>query len=119
MNKPTRFYSSRQEKRVAKTIKGKQVANSGATPFQKGDVQTKDWIIECKTCIDAKASFSIQREWLIKLKEEMFGMGKSYSALCFDFGNGGDRYYVIDEKLFCRFMDMLKEEDNGSGKVKN
>lgn len=35
MNKPTRFntryYSNKQEKAVAKTLEGKQTANSGAT----------------------------------------------------------------------------------------
>ena len=29
--RPTRFYSDKQEKSVAKTVRGKQVSNSGAT----------------------------------------------------------------------------------------
>ena len=33
MNRPTRFYSNKQEKKVAKAIGGKQTANSGATLF--------------------------------------------------------------------------------------
>lgn len=33
MNRPTRFYSSRQEKAVAKAVGGKQTSNSGATDF--------------------------------------------------------------------------------------
>ena len=33
MNKPTRFYSSKQEKKVAGAIGGKKVINSGATAF--------------------------------------------------------------------------------------
>ena len=36
MNKPTRFFSNKQEKQIAKELKGKQVANSGATAFRKG-----------------------------------------------------------------------------------
>ena len=47
--KSTRWYSNRQEKKVAKAVNGKQTANSGATAFQKGDVTTNDWLIECKT----------------------------------------------------------------------
>ena len=39
--KPTRFYSTKQEKAVAQAVGGKQTANSGATPWQKGDVTTK------------------------------------------------------------------------------
>jgi len=101
MNKrPTRFYSNRQEKAVAKVIKGKQTANSGATEFKKGDVTTEDWLIECKTATTEKASFSIKRDWLDKNKEEAFAMNKSYNALCFDFGDSGSRYYIIDEKTF-------------------
>lgn len=101
MNKrPTRFYSNRQEKAVAKVVKGKQTANSGATEFKKGDVTTDDWLIECKTATTEKASFSIKRDWLDKNKEEAFAMNKSYNALCFDFGDNGSRYYIIDEKTF-------------------
>ena len=36
-NKPTRYYSSRQEKQIAKAVGGKTVKNSGATLFDKGD----------------------------------------------------------------------------------
>lgn len=100
MNRPTRFFSNRQEKAVAKVIKGKQVSNSGATAFNKGDVSNESWLIECKTSTTEKQSFSIKRDWLKKNKEEAFAMGKEYNALCFDFGDNGNRYYVIDEKTF-------------------
>lgn len=98
--KPTRFYSDRQEKAVAKALGGRQTSNSGATAFVKGDVLTDDWSIECKTSTTEKVSFSIKKAWLEKNKEEAFAMGKSNSALCFDFGDNGTRYYVIDEKTF-------------------
>ena len=35
---PTRYYSNKQEKAVSKETAGSQTSNSGATPFQKGDV---------------------------------------------------------------------------------
>ena len=105
MNRPTRFYSNRQEKAVAKVLDGKQQSNSGATAFHKGDVVTDDWLIECKTATKAKASFAIQREWLIKNKEEAFAMGKYHNALCFDFGPDTNRYYVIDEKTFRKVVE--------------
>lgn len=106
--RPTRFYSSRQEKQVAKAVGGKQVANSGATAFNKGDVQTDNFLIECKTSTSEKQSFTVKREWLEKNAEERFAMGKDYSALAFDFG-AGERYYIIDEKLFIRLVSMLNE----------
>lgn len=107
--KPTRFYSKRQENKVAKQLDGKRTANSGATPFQKGDVMLDDWLIECKTKFNVAKSFSIKREWLDKNKEEAFAMNKSHNALCFDYGNS-DRYYVIDEKTFKEFLELLKSE---------
>ena len=109
MNKPTRFYSSKQEKAVAKAIGGKQVANSGATAFSKGDVRTADWLIECKTCTTEKKSFSIKKEWMEKNREEAFAMNKDYNALAFDFGDG-DNYYIVDEKTFIRMKEALDNE---------
>lgn len=100
MRYSNRWYSNRQEKLVAKALNGRQTSNSGATAFIKGDVLTDDWLIECKTATTEKVSFSIKKAWLEKNKEEAFAMGKSNSALCFDFGDNGTRYYVIDEKTF-------------------
>ena len=111
MRKPTRFYSSRQEKAVAKAVKGKQVSNSGATAFSKGDVRTNQWLIECKTNTTAKKSFSIKKEWIDKNKEEAFAMNKDYNALAFDFGMGNN-YYIVDEKTFIRMKEALEKEDN-------
>lgn len=110
MNRPTRFYSSRQEKKVAKAVGGKQVSNSGATAFNKGDVTSDNFLIECKTCVEDKKSFSIKKDWLEKSKEEAFEMGKDYSALAFNFGPGSENYYVIDERLFKILKEVLESE---------
>ena len=99
MNRPTRFYSSKQEKHIAKELGGKKVANSGATAFNKGDIVLDAWLLEAKTKTKETNSFSIKKEWLEKNKEEAFAMRKSYNALVFDFGDGHN-YYVIDEKTF-------------------
>ena len=107
MNRPTRFYSNKQEKKVAHVLDGKQTANSGATAFSKGDVTTNDWIIECKTCTAEKASFSIKKEWLEKNKQEAFAMRKPYNALCFDYGDNGTRYYIVDEKTFIKMKEAM------------
>ena len=73
-----------------------------------GDVCTDDWLFECKTCMKEKESFGIKKEWLDKLKEERFAMGKSYSSLAFDFGDGED-YFIIDKKLMQILIEKLKE----------
>jgi len=111
MNRPTRFYSNKQEKKVAKAIGGKKVANSGATAFNKGDVTTDDFLIECKTCTEDKKSFSIKKEWIEKNKEEAFAMCKSYSALVFNFGPNSENYYVIDERLFKLLKEVIEEDE--------
>ena len=108
-NRPTRFYSNNQEKQVAKAVGGKKTVNSGATAFQKGDVTNSLFLIECKTCIEQKKSFSIKKEWLEKNKEEMFEMGKSYNALAFNFGPDTENYYIIDERLFKLLNELLSE----------
>lgn len=103
MNKSaTRYFSNKQEKHVAKVLGGRQTANSGATMFQKGDVALDDWLIECKTSMKEKQSFSIKREWLEKNEEEAFAMGKNHSALCFNFGEPHNtrNYYIISEEEF-------------------
>lgn len=109
IKKPTRYYSKRQENAVAKKLGGKRTANSGTTAFSKGDVVLENWLIECKTCTAAKASFSIKREWLDKNRQEAFSTGKMYNALCFDYGNGSDRYYVVNERIFKELVQLLEE----------
>lgn len=106
--KPTRYYSNKQEKKVAKLLGGKTTPNSGATAFSKGDVVTDLFLIECKTKTDNSASLKIKREWLIKLKEEAFAMHRPYYALAFDFGDD-ERHYIIDEKLFKCLLEYVEE----------
>lgn len=108
--RPTRFYSNKQEKKVAKEMGGKQTPNSGATHFVKGDVLTDQFLIECKTSTSEKQSFSIAKKWLEKNEEEAFAMGKPYSALAFDYGDG-KQHYIINEKLFKILKTHLEEEE--------
>lgn len=107
MIKPTRFYSKRQEKKVAKAVKGVQTPNSGATPFRKGDVVSKLFLIEAKTVTSERKSFTVKKEWFTKNREEAFAMNKPYSAVVFDFGDG-EQHYVIDEKLFQLLIEYLE-----------
>ena len=104
--KPTRFYSNKQEKAVAKAVGGKQVSNSGATNFNKGDVTTQDVLIECKTCTKPQSSFSVKKEWITKNREEAFAMGKSYSAVVIDFGES-EQFYKKKKKMFKKLLEHL------------
>lgn len=110
MNKPTRFYSNKQEKQVAKAIGGKQTANSGATSFVKGDVTSDVILVECKTVTKEQKSFTIKKEWIDKNKEEAFAMRKPYSAIAFSFGDDVN-HFIIDEKLFKILLEKLREDE--------
>lgn len=111
MYKSTRDVSSKQEKAIAKSLNARRTSNSGATKFDKGDLYVgQEWFIEAKTCMQPKKSFSIKQEWLQKMKEEQFATNKMYSALCFDFGDNGNRYYILNEQTFKQFIELLNKE---------
>ena len=109
--KTTREASTAQEKKIAKVLGARRVANSGATKFDKGDVVLgSEWLIEAKTVMEPKKSFSIKKDWLEKLREEKFACRKDYNALCFDFGDGGNRYYILDEDTFKTLIELSKDD---------
>lgn len=107
--KPTRYFSARQEKAVAKAVNGRQTANSGATPWQKSDVLSEQFAIECKTKTSASESITIKKEWFEKQKQEAIFMGKPYSAIVFNFGPDQENHYIIDEYLFQFLQEKLNE----------
>lgn len=109
--KPTRFFSNKQEKAVAKSLGGRQQPNSGATPFCKSDIVLDDFAIECKTKTKPTSSITIQKGWLEKNEYESLFLGKKNSALVFDFGDGGKRYVIISEDLF-KELFLPKTIDN-------
>ena len=106
----TRYYSDRHEKRTAKNIGAKVQTSSGSSSFLKGDVVSNKCLIECKTCTSEKKSMSIKKEWLEKLSEQCFAMGKKHPILAFDFGDG-DNYYILNEKLMKKFVEFLDTEE--------
>ena len=111
MNKPNRYFSNKQEKKVAKAVGGKKVANSGATKFSKGDVRTDNWLFECKTKTTPSESMTIHKEWIEKNEEEAFAMGKDYSAVVIDFGSSNN-YYIVDEKTFLSMKEALEKYES-------
>lgn len=107
--RPTRFYSTKQEKQVAKIIGGKRSANSGASMWQKSDVINDLFAIECKTHTEHREQFTIKKAWIDKNEEERFQMGKQYSALAIQFGPDEENYYLISESLFLELLNHLRE----------
>ena len=81
----TRHASSVQEKRIAGKLGGQVSSNSGAGLFNKGDIVCSDasLLIECKTCMEPKKSFSIKKEWIEKNKEEAFRLRLDNHVIAF------------------------------------
>lgn len=111
-NESTRYFSSRQEQSVAKLLGGYANSSSGSGLFSKGDVVIKDasLLVECKTCVIPKESFSIKKDWITKNKEEAFAMRLDNQCVAFNFGPDMPNYFVIDEKLMAFLVDKLREE---------
>ena len=107
----TKYFSSRQENDIAKSIGGKTQAGSGSAKFYAGDVVTNDFLIEAKTTTKPKESFSIKKEWLLKNNLERMQLGKPYGALAFQFAPDSPNYYVIDEKLFKKLLEYVEKGD--------
>ena len=112
--RPTRFYSNKQEKQVAKAVGGRKTANSGATPFVKGDVIADDWLLECKTKTrTSNASISVKEEWIMKNREEAFQMGKHHSAVVIQFEPDGENHYLISEREFLALIQYYRDMEGG------
>lgn len=108
----TRYFSDIHEKSVVKSLGGRQMPNSGAGHFNKGDVivPDADMLVECKTVTKAKESVSIKKEWIDKNREEAFACRFHNSSICFNFEPNGKNYYVIDEKLMKYLVEKISED---------
>lgn len=114
----TRYSSSIQEKRIANKLNGKISPNSGAGLFNKGDIICSDasLLIECKTCMEPKKSFSIKRDWIEKNKEETFRLRLDNHVIAFNFYYQDKKdYYIIDDKLMDFLVKKLEEENDKYG----
>lgn len=110
--RPTRYFSSRQEKAVAKAVGGRTTPNSGATQFSKGDVTTELFLAECKTCTRDQKSFTVHKEWFDKNRDESIFMKKEYSCVVFSFGPSSPNYYIVDEATFLEMKEALETVRN-------
>lgn len=104
-DRPTRFFSKRQEDSVARALGGARQLNSGAGNMNKGDVIAHDWVIECKTKIIPSDTITVHKEWFNSVEADRKAEAKSYAAVCFSFGDGVN-YYAVDEKTFKFLMSI-------------
>lgn len=105
----TRYFSDMQEKHIAKVTGGKVQSNSGGTKFGGGDIHTKKFFIEAKTPAIERKSFTIMKDWIIKMREQAFEQGKECCALAFTFDpDKQENFYILSERDFLEYL-MYKE----------
>jgi len=85
-----RTKSDKRVKKVAKSLGGRVVSNSGATWFEKGDIVIADNLLEHKQT--EKESFKLDKVVLQKTYRDAVKAGK-VPVLMIDFGS----YYVIGQ----------------------
>lgn len=108
----TRYYSNLQENSICRALHATKQPNSGAGLFNKSDILISgaSLLIEAKTCMKEKDSFSIKREWIEKNREEAFSQRISNGCIAFSFGPTLPNYYVIDEHLMKFLVEKLEDE---------
>lgn len=108
-DRPTRFFSKRQEDSVAKALGGARQLNSGAGNMGKGDVTVDDWVVECKTKVTPSETMTLHKDWFKSVEADRAAEAKSYSAVCFSFGDGVN-YYAVDERTFKFLLSISRGE---------
>lgn len=107
----TRYYSNLHEESVSKALGGYRVSNSGAGHFNKGDVNIEDLVlVECKTSMSEKDSFSVKKEWVDTLREECKATRIPFGAISIRFSPEGENLYIINELLMSYLIDKLKDD---------
>ena len=108
---PGKDFSLAQEREIAKFLGGRVQSNSGGTRFGGGDVHTELFFIEAKSPTKPQTSFSIQKTWIDKMREQSFEQGKRFSALAFRFEPDGEDHFVIPRTLMKYLIQKMEEEN--------
>lgn len=107
----TRDYSNKQERYIARITGGKIQPNSGGTKFGGGDVHTEKFFIEAKTPTKEQTSFTIKKDWIIKMREQAFEQGKEEAVLAFRFSpDDKTDMYVLNERQFLEYLRFKEQE---------
>ena len=108
----------------------KLTANSGATPWQKGDIHINCNVnimeeLKEQNCVTSKGEkyFTVHEKWLSKLKKEAIEAGKDFWYLVFCFSEADaektDSHYVIIESEVIENMVKTMDSDRELAKICN
>lgn len=122
-------FEEKTKKIISSTMSDKPVVqltiNSGATIHEKGDVQIEGLLtamIEDKTktvvhTARGEKTFTIRRDWLIKLLKESRQYNKEFHWLLFNFYQHDNEVYAITEAEHILSMIKTMESDRRAKKV--
>jgi len=96
--------SQKHEKRLEKAFGGQRTAASGAFWSRKGDVRSKDFLIEHKWT--GKSQFTLKAVELEKIVKEAILDGR---VPVFGFHLNNENYVVLEENDFLELLHNLEE----------
>jgi len=70
MSKPTKYYSDIQENMIADYLNWHTVVGSGATATKPGDIQSDQWLGECKTHTKKMDKIVFRFDHWVKIRKE-------------------------------------------------
>ncbi len=97
--------SQRQEKNVAKLVGGRATISSGSLHFDKADVVSKSFRIECKRT--DKEFLRIDKKWLTKIKKEALE-SKVLPAVNIEIN--GEMWFMIRVNEFDVLRGVIEDE---------
>lgn len=83
--KNNKYYSNRQETMIAKYLGWSQVVGSGSRPFTPGDINSSQWLGECKTHDTERSNIIFNKYHWLKISEEAVAKNR-YPVLFTDNG---------------------------------
>lgn len=95
----TKYMSNKQEKRVAKSLNAKVTVASGALSFQKADVRSDLFLVECKTT--EKSYYPLTRKTWDRISIQAIRDGIRMPLMCIDLEDGKYSIAVIN------YMDFI------------
>ena len=101
--------SKKQEERIAKLFNTTPTPRSGGGNWKKGDVLSENYLIECKTSVTPKLTYSVKKLDLDKAKHEARQMRKENSILSFTIGENFEDYFIVDTKFIKDYLGYKKQ----------
>ena len=112
--KPTKYYSSLQENRIADYLGWSAVSASGARHFNPGDIKAAEWLAECKTHTKEIDNITIDKKVWKKIATEAKGCFRK-PVLFVDNGTQeiSNTWAIVPKRLFIgRNLVEVKPEYN-------